>query len=78
MAETPLWLQPRSARYFRLEGIGSGSYGVITLAIDQLTNKRVALKKQDATTKECSAEFAFSAHSAHTQSQRLPHVGLLR
>jgi cyclin-dependent kinase 2 len=32
-------------RYQRVEKIGEGTYGVVYRAIDQMTNKQVALKK---------------------------------
>ena len=61
-----LWMRPRSERYLRLEEIGSGSFGKVTLAIDLLGGGRVAIKKQQVDSQACQREFALlSALLAH-------------
>jgi len=65
-APLPLWQRHRHERYLILESIGEGTYGRVSMAIDQLTNRRVAVKKQDVKSQSCTREFAFlSALGAH-------------
>ena len=65
-APVPLWQRHRHERYLILESIGEGTYGRVSMAIDQLTNRRVAVKKQDVKSQSCAREFAFlSALGAH-------------
>ena len=62
----PVWLQHRSRRYTRLASIGSGTFGSVTMATDELTNVRVAIKKQNISSPECQREFAvLSALGGH-------------
>ena len=69
-----LWTRPRSERYLRLEEVGSGSFAKVTLAIDLLTNGRVAIKKQKADSQSCLREFALlSAIGAHP-SEYVAHM----
>ena len=64
--EVPLWQRPRAERYLKLEHVGSGSFGRVSLAVDLLTNRRVAIKKQDVSSKMSQREFGFlSALGAH-------------
>ena len=57
-AERPLWSRQRRERYIVLQSIGSGTFGDVSLAIDLLTNRRVAIKQQNATSDTCRREFA--------------------
>ena len=64
--QVPIWQRPRHERYMVLESIGEGTYGMVAMAIDQLTNRRVAIKTQDVKTESCTREFALlNALGAH-------------
>ena len=66
MAHLNLWMRPRSERYRKLSFLGSGSFGTVTMALDELTNRRVALKEQSLASPGCQREFALlAALNAH-------------
>ena len=60
-ADRQVWARPRSERYIVLQTIGSGTFGDVSMAIDKLTNRRVAIKQQSTDSETCSREFAFLA-----------------
>ena len=55
---TPTWMLPRCQRYVLLHEIGRGGYGSIQRGIDSLTNRKVAIKRQQIGSKSCEREFA--------------------
>ena len=64
--DLPVWRRPRAERYLKLEHLASGSFGKVSFAIDLLTNRRVAIKKQDANSESTQREFALlSALTSH-------------
>ena len=59
-------MRPRRERYMVLQTIGSGAFGDVSIAIDRMTNRRVAIKRQGTDSEACAREFAiFPALSAH-------------
>ena len=76
-SEVPLWRRPRAERYLKLNHIAAGSYGSVSLALDLLTNQRVAIKKQAVESDACQREFAFfaalGAHPSEHVAQMLDY-----
>ena len=69
--DTRLWELPRTHRYAILAKLGQGMYGKVYLALDNLTNRRVAIKKQTVGCELAAAEFATHAMLA---SFPCPHL----
>lgn len=62
----PVWFERRACRYAKITSIGAGSFGDVTMAIDRITNQKVAIKKQDIAHEACGREFALlSALGGH-------------
>ena len=64
--------QPRSKRYALMQRVSGGQFGEIWLAIDRMTNARVAVKKQ-----ELSSEAAARELSSLSALGAFPHVNVV-